>query len=26
MDFIIEGIRKAFQLIFTLDSEIFSIV
>ncbi|GAH29070.1 unnamed protein product, partial [marine sediment metagenome] len=26
MGFIIEGIRKAFQLIFTLDSEIFSIV
>ena len=26
MDFIVEGIRKAFQLIFTLDSEIFSIV
>ena len=26
LDFIIEGIRKAFQLIFTLDSEIFSIV
>ena len=26
MDFIVEGIQKAFQLIFTLDSEIFSIV
>lgn len=26
MDFIVEGIRKAFQLIFTFDSEIFSIV
>lgn len=26
MDFIIEGIQKAFQLIFTLDSEIFNIV
>jgi len=26
LDFIIEGIQKAFQLIFTLDSEIFSIV
>jgi len=26
LDFIIEGIRKAFHLIFTLDSEIFSIV
>jgi tungstate transport system permease protein len=26
LDFIIEGIHKAFQLIFTLDSEIFSIV
>jgi chorismate mutase len=25
LDFIIEGIRKAFHLIFTLDSEIFSI-
>jgi len=26
LDFIVEGIRKAFQLIFTFDSEIFSIV
>ncbi|MCJ7790350.1 MAG: ABC transporter permease [Candidatus Atribacteria bacterium] len=26
MDFIIEGIRKAFQLIFSLDREIFNIV
>ncbi|MDP2945238.1 MAG: ABC transporter permease [Atribacterota bacterium] len=26
MDFIVEGIQKAFQLIFTLDNEIFSIV
>jgi len=26
LDFIVEGIQKAFQLIFTLDSEIFSIV
>jgi tungstate transport system permease protein len=26
LDFIIEGIQKAFQLIFTLDSEIFNIV
>ena len=26
MDFIIEGIQKAFQLISTLDSEIFNIV
>jgi len=26
LDFIIEGIHKAFQLIFTLDSEIFNIV
>jgi len=26
LDFIVEGIRKAFQLIFTLDSEIFNIV
>ena len=26
MDFIIEGIQKAFHLIFTLDKEIFGIV